>query len=204
MIYFLDLEASSLSHDSFPIEVAWVNGDGQGESYLIRPADEWLDPLTGLPDWSAASERVHRISLRRLEDEGKPHDWVARRAAGMLASRRVIVASNAREFDEAWTTRLLWAGGVRQRIEVVDVDKLYGFACRPLFALLPPWEGSERERAEDRVRAIAREIVTRAEEAEAMRPRVTHRALPDAESLWRTWRAVRDGVADHLARKGVA
>lgn len=204
MIYFLDLEASSLSRDSFPIEIAWVDGDGQGESYLIRPAEEWLNPLTGSPDWSAASERVHGISLRQLEDEGKPHDWVARRAAKVLASRRVTAASNAETFDEAWTTRLLQAGGVRQRIEVVDVGKLYQFACRPLLALLPPGEGTERDRAEDRVLMLAREIVARAEEAEAMRPRVAHRALSDAESLWRTWKAIRGAVADRLAREGAA
>lgn len=32
-----------------------------------------------------------------------------------------------------------------------------------------------------------------------MRPRVHHRALPDAESLWRTWRAIGDESAIRAA-----
>jgi hypothetical protein len=43
MIYFLDIEASSLDHDGFPIEVAWIDENGKGEAYFIRPADHWLD-----------------------------------------------------------------------------------------------------------------------------------------------------------------
>jgi hypothetical protein len=35
---FLDFEASSLSDESYPVEVAWVFEDGHAESHLIRPA----------------------------------------------------------------------------------------------------------------------------------------------------------------------
>jgi len=49
---------------------------------------------------------------------------------------------------------------------------------------------------------MAREIVASAEEAELLRPRAHHRALPDAESLWRTWRAIKDEIARRLAEQG--
>ena len=49
--YFIDFEASSLSDLSHPLEVAWVDLDGQGESWLISPAPDWTD-------WSSASEAV--------------------------------------------------------------------------------------------------------------------------------------------------
>ena len=67
MIYFVDFEASSLRSGSFPIEVAWVNEDGQGESYLIRPAEGWN------PEWSPQSERTHGIALAALLEHGVPH-----------------------------------------------------------------------------------------------------------------------------------
>jgi hypothetical protein len=59
-----------------------------------------------------------------------------------------------------------------------------------------------RARAEERVRSMAREIVAIAEEAEHLRPRVQHRALPDAESRWRIWRTIKDKVARRLAEEG--
>ena len=34
---FLDIEASSLSNTSYPIEIAWSDGQGNIESYLINP-----------------------------------------------------------------------------------------------------------------------------------------------------------------------
>ena len=68
--------------------------------------------------------------------------------------------------------------------------------------MLPLGDGSGLEIAESRIRAAAAEIIARAEEAEARRPRVCHRALPDAESLQRTWRTVQAAVAEFPAVAG--
>jgi len=38
MIVFVDFEASSLSKQSFPIEVGWIFEDERSFSFLIRPA----------------------------------------------------------------------------------------------------------------------------------------------------------------------
>jgi hypothetical protein len=76
VIYFLDLEASSLLPGGFPIEIAWVDETGHGESYLICPADVWLDEDKDHPNWSWESEQVHRIRLSTLLVEGIPHDDV--------------------------------------------------------------------------------------------------------------------------------
>ena len=51
MIVFLDFEASSLSDDSYPIEVGWVFEDGRTEAHLIRPAPAWTD-------WDPAAEAI--------------------------------------------------------------------------------------------------------------------------------------------------
>ena len=57
--------------------------------------------------------------------------------AEALAFPEVTVASDAPEFDGYRVNRLGMAGGVPQRIKVVDVVALHGLACRPLLALLP-------------------------------------------------------------------
>ena len=112
MIRFVDFEASSLAKGSFPVEIAWVDLAGRGESHL---------------------------------------------------------------------------------------DTAYGLACRPLLDLLPPGDRPGRTRAEVGIRTPAAGIVAFAVEEGARRPRVRHRALPDAESLWRTWCAVRDDVAARVS-----
>ena len=88
MIHFLDFEASSLMKGSFPIEIAWVDQDGRGESHLIRPTDEWMTLNDGQPEWSAESERVHGIPLATLIAEGVDAAWVARRAEEVLGRLR--------------------------------------------------------------------------------------------------------------------
>lgn len=200
MIYFLDFEASSLMKGSFPVEVAWVDEDGQAESHLIRPAPEWLTLDDGRPEWSPESERLHGIPFADLLADGVDHGRVARRAEEVLGRLQAMAFSDNPRSDGHWLDMLLRAGGVRRSVPVTDVRLLYGWACRPLRDLLPLGDGPGRERAEERIHNMAAEIIARAEETESLRPRVHHRAVPDAESLWRTWKAVQAAVAEWLAR----
>ncbi len=193
MIYFVDFEASSLLPGSFPIEVAWVDMNGQGESHLIRPTETWLDGGYG---WSHQSEAVHGISLDTLMYEGKPPDEVAKRAADVMSSPGVMACSDAPGFDGHWLDGLLDAGSERRSVRLLGVTEVYGWACRPLLDCLVALSGVERESGEQRIRNLAQEIVARAQEAEALRSGVQHRALADAESLWRTWRAIQEEVED--------
>jgi hypothetical protein len=193
MQLFLDIEASSLHLGSHPIEVAWVREDGQSEAYLIRPAPEW-------DDWSPESQRVHGISREMLARDGKPHGWVAQRASDAL--RGVTVLSDAPGFDAAWLGRLLEAAGL-PRIPMLPVQQAYGAACRPLLARVPPEDDTlagrvRRERALVEVRTLAGRIVMAAEQEAEMRSGARHRALPDAEHLWRVWSGVRRRVAKEV------
>lgn len=192
MIYFVDLEASSLLPGGFPIEIAWADQDGRGESHLIRPTDEWLD---GGYNWSHQSEIVHGISLETLLKEGTPPEEVARRAADALSPRRSMVFSDAPVYDGGWLETLLAEGGERRSVRLLDVTRAYGWACRSLLDGVGSLDGAKREDAERLIRAEALQIVSRAQQAEAMRSRVRHRALPDAEGLWWTWRQIQQVVA---------
>lgn len=194
-LLFVDLEASSLLPGGFPIEIAWVDQDGQGESFLIKPQPDWTE-------WSHASQGVHGIALERLIDEGVPAPRVARRVADVLAARGAIACSDAPAYDGQWLATLLETLERPPTVRLRSVHEIYGLACRPLLGLLPRGDGWARERAEQRVRNMAQDIVARAEEVEAVRPRERHRALPDAESLWRNWRAVEEEVARRLAEEG--
>ena len=197
-LIIVDVEASSLLPGGFPIEIGWVLEDGVGESHLIKPADDWLDSKRGHPGWSVESERIHGISLQTLLEDGEPVEAVARRAEAVLTPSTVLACSDAPSYDAAWLQRLFEAGGVRRTVSVVDMQVVYGWACRALLALLPPPDNSEREREEQRIRNLTREIVERAEEVEHVSRRVRHRALPDAMSLWRTRQAIIEEVRRHL------
>ncbi|WP_143018167.1 hypothetical protein [Belnapia rosea] len=103
---FLDLEASSLHYDSFPIEIGWVFGDGSGKSALIRPEPGWKD-------WSPNAQSLHGISIETLRREGLPAAEVAWWAASSL--RGLLVVSDAPSADQQWLNRLA---------EAADIDRI--------------------------------------------------------------------------------
>ena len=188
---FLDFEASSLLPGTFPIEIGWVTASGQGESYLIRPSPDWLLP-TPQSRWDLSSERIHGISMAELEHSGTDLHVVARRAcAAFLKPGAVVFADDP--MDAHWLGMLTAAAGV-QPVQVADIYGAYSHACRPLLQSLPPLEHPGRTDAVSRVQAEAAAIIARCQEAEAMKGGTRHRALPDAERLWRTWRAVSDAA----------
>jgi hypothetical protein len=104
-----------------------------------------MNPDQGFAEWSAGSEGVHGISLSDLMQHGLPAEHVAARAVQVLASPGTVVCSDAPEFDAHWLARLLEAGGLGQRLPLLDVRQAYGMACRPLLTLVPTGEGRERQ-----------------------------------------------------------
>lgn len=198
MIYILDLEASSLGDRSFPIEIAWVDQEERGEQHLVRPASAWLN-ADGTPlDWDSESERLHGISFGMLLEVGAPHVQVVRRVAEMLGAPTAMVYSDAPQADGTWIGRLLLTASIAVPVGIIDVTHLYRHSCLPLRRLLPA-AGVARERAQQRIANLTKEIIAAAEEAEHVVPGIRHRALPDAQRLWRTWRGVRQAVARHVS-----
>lgn len=191
-LVFFDIEASGLEPGGFPIEIGWVGESGQGESHLILPAPGWTL-------WSERSERVHGITMETLLREGRPHDWVARRAVAAFKGRTPV--ASAPKFDGEWLGMLLEAAGLPDRFEILDSDRaeIRGAAC--LLDLLDTDDKSaERYALERVVRDTMQEIVGVAHDEEAMRPGVNHRALADAERLWRTWCRIGGRSRASLAR----
>ena len=115
MRVFLDFEASSLTKAAYPIEVGWVFETGEGESHLIRPADDWLD-------WDPAAEAVHGLARDRLVREGVPHDAVARRMVEVLSGH--ALHASAPSWDGKWlSVPLRRAGLPRRALTLQDTDE---------------------------------------------------------------------------------
>jgi hypothetical protein len=162
MRVFLDFEASSLSDDSFPIEVGWAFEDGCEEEHLIRPAPEWTD-------WDPSAEAMHGLSREKLVAQGEPHEAVARRILDVLCGHTVYV--NAPSWDGKWLSVLLRAAGLpRHAMRFRDSDE----------AMMEAATGAGLDEAQ------AADLVERMREAAAGRT-VRHHALDDARQERDLW-----------------
>lgn len=115
---FIDVEASSFSGDSYPIEIAW-NIDANIENHLLNPyfIKEWVD-------WDPASQAVHGLSRNYLSEHGKDPLSVAKRMNQVLSGQDVY--SDAAEYDVHWIDQLFKATGLKRQ-----------FYIRDFFSLLP-------------------------------------------------------------------
>jgi len=180
MNVFLDFEASSLSDQSYPIEVAWVFQDGRSESHLIAPAPTW-------EDWDAEAEAIHGITRAALIADGEPHDVVANRMVEALSIHDLF--ASAPSWDGKWLSALLRAAGLpRHALRLRDTDEaLRSTAAEILRPVVAP----------ARLDVEVHNIVAQASAAKPSQP--AHRALPDAQDEYETWLRARDAARAMLA-----
>jgi len=115
---FLDFEASSLASNSYPIEVAWSDGDGRLEAHLIDPSS-----VSAWTDWSDESQAVHGIRRDTLVAEGRDPGWVCDRLSAEAGGQKLY--SDAAPFDRAWLVELFrGAGRSRPSIRVASIQAL--------------------------------------------------------------------------------
>jgi hypothetical protein len=163
---FLDFEASSLSPDSYPIEVAWSNEDSSIESHLISPAsvESWTD-------WDFVAESIHGIRRQQLLADGKHPLLICNRMNEQLAGKTVY--TDAPQFDGMWLSRLFSAGdGIRPDFRLKHIDEL-------LVSLICPGIAGRT------LGLIKIEVLKR----EARKQKLTrHRASWDVDYLIHLWR----------------
>lgn len=165
MRVFLDFEASSLSKDSYPVEVGWVLEDGTGEAHLIRPAPDWTD-------WDDTAEAMHGLSRSRLQREGVPHEVVCARLIELFEGN--VVHASAPSWDGHWLSMLLRAADQpRHLLRMTDTEDAFVAAAK---ARLGPQADAE---------SVA-EAIAAARAVVEVRP-VAHRALADARREWEIW-----------------
>lgn len=168
-VALVDVEASSLGRDSYPIEVGWCFAEtGEVESHLIIPHPDWLD-------WDPGAQEAHGLSRSVLFERGEPGPSVARRLVTALAGFTVYSDS---EMDQRWLRRLCDAVGVPTPA-VQPFDALLDAVVRPEpEGGAGDWLVHELARATGQG-AIIDEAYAR---AGAIAPKV-HRAGPDARHL---------------------
>ena len=169
MRVFIDFEASSLSDESYPVEVGWVFEDGREADYLIRPAPHWTD-------WDAEAEAIHGISRETLLREGTRHDLVCANLVAALSGHAIHASSPS--WDGKWLSVLLrGAGRPRHLLRLTDSDEAFADAAR-------------QRLGEDADEAAIAALIAAARETVEAEP-VLHRALADARREWRIWMQVR-------------
>jgi len=160
---FIDIEASSLGKNSYPIEVAWSDVCGNIESHLINvyAVESWTD-------WDFyAQNEIHGISRKMCREEGVNPNWLCNRLSELMAPLEVIY-SDGGNFDEFWIDELYGAGsqlGFAQ-FKIVHSD----------YAML---EVLNKSAYSDRKNTILGQLKKQARETVSER----HRATPDVQYL---------------------
>lgn len=113
--YIIDLEASGLALNSYPIEVGLALAPGQRYCTLIKPLDSW-------DHWDQQAESVHGISREVLHRKGRPVTEVAAELNGLLNNR--IVYSDAWGVDNSWVTTLFAAARMDKTFHVSALEMI--------------------------------------------------------------------------------
>jgi hypothetical protein len=166
---FLDFEASSLSDDSYPIEVAWVFEDGASETHLIRRAPSWTD-------WDPQAALTHGYSRATLLADGEPHDAVAGRLVERLGGHALF--ASAPSWDGKWLSVLLRSAGFpRHLLRLQDTEVAQ---AETVAEVLGDKIGAEE------LAAVTAAILGCVRRETASHP-VRHRALDDARQEQWAW-----------------
>ncbi len=139
---FLDVEASGLHAESYPIEIGWCGPDLAPVSFLIRPPLYWRED-----DWSGVSERVHGISRHATIADGVDVVDAAARLNAACAGK--TIASDRPHFDQAWLSLLFGAAEIDQAFALEDAAQVEAMAAQ--HSGLDAYEvGAMRERVHGR------------------------------------------------------
>lgn len=127
MIIF-DIEASGLSRESYPIEIAWQDSANSEnfDSFLINPADAWRH-------WDEYAENeIHHISRDTLLLKGISIIEACARLNKQLFGKTIY--SDAIEHDQRWMLKLFNEAGINPDFyfgsiyDVLDKDSLGAFS----------------------------------------------------------------------------
>ncbi|SNC59386.1 hypothetical protein SAMN04487881_0046 [Marinobacter sp. es.048] len=117
-LYILDIEASGLDDESYPIEIAWCSIDGDDSfSTLVNP-----ESAGGWEHWDHyAEEAIHGISREECCLDGENVVVTAQRAKALLLDHQVF--TDAAYQDQFWLDRLFEAAGVSCADRILQLDQ---------------------------------------------------------------------------------
>ena len=115
-IDIIDIEASGLHFDSYPIEIAILVG-GTYHSWLIKPEENWTY-------WCEKAEAVHGISRSLLVKDGQSVSVVAAEISEILNNASGVIYSDADRWDEDWLSTLFYACGRKSPAKISSIFDL--------------------------------------------------------------------------------
>jgi len=111
----IDVEASGLGPDSYPIEIGVILTSGKRYCSLIFPASEWTH-------WDEQAAKVHGITREDLKRFGRPVTEVSKALNELLAG--LVIYSDAWGIDLRWITRLFYTAGIYQQFRVSALENI--------------------------------------------------------------------------------
>lgn len=125
MAIIVDVEASGLQPESYPIEIAWYDYEtGEFDSFLVKPANYWTY-------WDPAAEAIHGIKQETLMADGISVFEASERLLKGLKGRKIY--SDAVHFDAMWIDALLEASG---ETTIIPFGSVYELVPDRNYALL--------------------------------------------------------------------
>jgi hypothetical protein len=111
LLWVLDIEASGLSCDSYPIEIAISNGTNNF-SALIQPDRQWTH-------WDHGAQHLHQIERTALLSEGQSIDSVCWQLNKLLETSTVYC--DCEDWDGFWLHRLFSKSKYRPSFKLDDI-----------------------------------------------------------------------------------
>lgn len=113
-LIIIDIEASSLGTNSYPIEVG-LFGYNLSYSNLIIPEKEWVD-------WSQESEKIHNLDRNYLFEHGVSIKKIADDLNVLLHNKTIY--SDAVSWDSFWIDKLFFKSGRYRNFDMKSVYNL--------------------------------------------------------------------------------
>lgn len=115
MITVVDIEASGLQAESYPIEIGVALADGDRHSMLIRPEPDWIH-------WDKDAERVHGITRKTLCQHGRPIEEVANQLNILLKAQQTY--SDGWVVDKPWLTKLFFTARIPMQFALSPIEQI--------------------------------------------------------------------------------
>ena len=121
----IDIEASGLAIDSYPIEIA-LSINAKIHSWLIKPDHRWQY-------WDNTAERLHGITRDTLLANGIEPNLVVDAIDRVMATSNGLLYSDAAAWDADWMATLYHAVGTIPNFHILPVDDLLSDNQQTLF-----------------------------------------------------------------------
>jgi hypothetical protein len=158
----LDIEASGFGLGSYPIEIGFVDGQGEAWCSLVKPMPDWQH-------WDPNAAAVHNITREQLAQRGRAPDEIVQTLNDRL--RGQIVYSDAWAHDYTWLNRLYEVAGrsptfkldnLRQLLSDSDAARWHEVKRRVALSM-----GLERHRASADARVLQNTLMALRQPARA-------------------------------------